>query len=447
MGLLHMTEVGPGNERAEPGPSPRGFSLLTRVRSSPLGLSFASSFGIQSTTVISGIVLAHTLGPTGRGQLAAAILWPSVLTAVGSLGLTEAATYYSAQGRYDARTVLGSSLLVAAAQAVALTGIGVLVIPLALGSKPDAVIHDSLLYLVYVPFHLTTIYAMGILNGIHRFRAFQTLRLLYVIASTLTLVPLAALGLLTPRSVIVVYLLASTATAIATGIAVARARIGAPLVDRRCLRSLFSYGLKSHTSGVPSLLNERLDQLLISIFLSSSRLGLYVVAVTLTSITGFITSSLTVVALPAIARVEDERERVLAAARYLRIALGLGALVTVPLLVFTRPIIELLFGRDFAAATAVTRILLLAGIFLALGRVLGSILKALNKPLQAGYAELLALATTFAALAALLPAFGIVGAGIASLIAYAVGAAANLRWASRALNASPMRLLFATDRA
>ena len=65
-------------------------TVLTRIdagRRHPVTLSLAASVAIQGLNVLTGIVLARTLGPAGRGELAAVMLWPSILAAVGSLGV------------------------------------------------------------------------------------------------------------------------------------------------------------------------------------------------------------------------------------------------------------------------------------------------------------------------------------------------------------------------
>src|SRR5258708_26479397 len=52
---------------------------------------FASTFGtnvaIQLCTIVQAIFLARLLEPTGRGQFAAAILWPRIFAAVGGMGV------------------------------------------------------------------------------------------------------------------------------------------------------------------------------------------------------------------------------------------------------------------------------------------------------------------------------------------------------------------------
>ena len=69
------------------------------------------------------------------------------------------------------------------------------------------------------------------------------------------------------------------------------------------------------------------------------------------------------------------------------------------------------------------------------------VLRAVGRPWAASVAELIALVVMFASLAILLPLMGLLGAGIASILAYLVSMAWMLRIASRALQISPTVLI------
>jgi O-antigen/teichoic acid export membrane protein len=407
-----------------------------------LTLSLAVAVSIQLLNVITGVLLARTLGPTGRGELAAIVLWPAVLSAVGSLGVSEAATYYAARDASAIGALIGSSLSLAMGQSALLIGIGLFAIPAVLSGHEESVRQVALVYLAYIPLHLVTVHLMGVLNGLHRFRAYNALRLSYFATVASALVLVAALHRLTPGIVVAVYLSASVFSAIATIGLVFRGPRNRIAFSRPLAGALVRYGIKSHTSGVSSMLNERLDQLLISVFLAPAKLGLYVVAVTLTALTNLIGTSVGLVGLPTLARLGAQEERRRAASRLIRLTLIGSTAVTVPLLLLTPTLIEMVFGAAFVAASGATRILLVATILLSLTRVLEATLKAVNRPLDAGAAQLAALLVTAAGLAALLPLFGIVGAAVASLLAYGVGASWNLHRAASALEVAPRHLLW-----
>ena len=424
----------------EEGGEPTQPAARMRLRRA-LGISVTASLLIQALNILTGVLLARELGPSGRGELAAAILWPSLLASVGSLGVTEATTVYTARRGSSTGTLTGTMLGLAAIQSIVLLPLGYVVVTAVLSHHGDRTLDAAVLYLPYVPISLLTMILMAVLNGLQRFREFHVLRVSLNVAIAIGLVAIALAGDVTVESAVAIYLITNAMVLAATATAVARAekmRLG---FDGSLLREMVVFGLKSHTAAVAGQLNSRLDQLLISAFLAPARLGLYVIGVTLSSLSVLLGQSVAMVALPAVAEVEDPGERRRRAARFVSVT-ALGAtILTVPLIVFTPQLIELFFGASFLPATDVTRVLLVASVALSLNRVLQVVLQAANRPLDAGIAEVVAVAVTALALAALLPPLGILGAGLASLLAYVTSTAWMLRRVKRLLGASTAEFL------
>jgi O-antigen/teichoic acid export membrane protein len=196
-------------------------------------------------------------------------------------------------------------------------------------------------------------------------------------------------------------------------------------------KSLLGYGLRSHGGNVSGLLNERLDQLLIAVFLAPARLGIYVVAVTMTSLTTLIGSSVAMVALPTISRLTDATEKQAAVRHFVWITFLASAAVTIPLILLSGPLLRFFFGEAYSEAGGVTRILLPASIALSTNRALSASLRGLGYPADAGISEFIALGVTVVGLAILLPTIGLTGAAIASLLAYTTSSGWQLRRLSR----------------
>jgi O-antigen/teichoic acid export membrane protein len=407
----------------------------------PLSLSFGSSTAIQLLNVVTGVLLARTLGPFGRGELAAILLWPTILAAVGSFGVMDAATYYSARSETGAGTIVGSSFVLGLLQSAFLIALGALVLPLVLSHYDNGVLHTAFLFLCFVPINILTLNLAGAINGLQRFAWFQGLRLLVVGATALGLLSLASVHALTLRTAALVYLAANLMTLVTAGVLYRLADRSPLRFSFPVARELLSFGFRSHLGNVSGLLNERLDQLVISALLAPAKLGLYVVAVTLTSVINLVGSSVAFVGLPTLARLQGLRERAAAARRLVGLTVALSAAITLPLIAFTPWVIELAFGNAFRGAAPVSRILLVAAIIFGTNRVLGSILTGIGRPLDAGIAESVALVATFVGLASLLPTLSLIGAGIASLIAYAVSASWMVWRVTRALELSRKELL------
>ena len=406
----------------------------------PLAGSFLTTGVIQLVQAVIGVALARALGPAERGELAAAILWPTLLTTIGSLGITQAATYHAARTtRLGA--VVGSTLAIVATLSVGLVAIGLLVVPLVLSGHDQEVVDTARIFLLlYVPLNLLGMSMMSVLNGLHRFGWFQGLRLAWIATLLGVIVALLVVDEMRLGTAIAAYLAAAAVMAVtATLVAV---RGAAPLRVRRDTgRTLLSYGLKSQLSVTMWNLNERADQLVISAFFSATSLGLYVVAVTMTSLTTLIGFSFALVALPILARLGEGPERRETARLLLGATLVAASAVSIPLLIAEPALIRLLFGESFVEAVDVGRVLLVAGVVFALNRVVEAVLQGVGRPLDSSIGEGIALAFTAAGLAVLLPAVGILGAGITSLVAYTASAIFLVRRAARALEMTPLDLL------
>jgi O-antigen/teichoic acid export membrane protein len=371
--------------------------------------------------VLTGVLLARTLGPQARGELAAVVLWAAMIGIVGSLGLSEAIVYYSARPTTSHGAVLGTSVALWALQSVVLLAAGFGILAAFFPSYGRSVTSAANAYLLYIPLWLASLYLSAFLNGLHKFRAFNFLRLLPIIVAAVGLSFFAIWHHLTVQSAVWTYLAANLVTALAAVALVSREQRPAGLRIRRdVMKNLLSYGLRSHSATVSSLANERLDQLIISLFLSSASLGLYVIATTLTSATAIIGFSVAMVTLPVLARLDPGTARVKAARRFVTVTVAVSTIVTLPLVAFTPTLIRVFFGAAYLPATTAARLLLVAAIILSTNRVLTAILRGVNRPFDAGMGELLGVVATVGGIALLLPPLGITGAALASIIAYGI---------------------------
>ncbi|HVS84890.1 MAG TPA: oligosaccharide flippase family protein [Gaiellaceae bacterium] len=399
----------------------------------PFGASFATSVLIWSTGILTGLLLARALGPAGRGTLAAVMLWPATYSTLGVFGLGDAVTYHIVRGPERVRQVVASGLAVAAVLSVLLLAVGMALTPLVLHRYEGRAVFWGLVAMTQIPLTLVSQLGSATLNGLHRYGRFQLSRAAFVVVSAGGVVVLAASGHLSVGSAVCTYVAANV---VATGVIAELVRREGALggrPSRETTKELLSYGFKSHVAILSSALNQRLDQLVISLVLAPRQLGLYVVAVAFAGAVGMIGSSVGMVTLPQVGRVAAPDER---RARVRRLVVGtvvlsVGAGAAFALV--AHPLIVLAFGSSFAGAVTPARILLLAGVFLGANAVLSNVLRGVGRPLQAGMAELGALLVTVAALGALLPILGINGAAVASVLAYAATTTWMVRQARRAL--------------
>lgn len=420
-----------------------------RVRSvidGPLGKTFATSGAIQALNVLTGVALARGLGPHARGEVAAILLWVILVASAGQFGIAEAVTYHVANDRSQARLVIRVALWAGLGLSLALVAIGAVVVRLTLARYGSTTLTMGYVSLATIPLYVGTSIGSAALQGLEAMTAFNVVRALVYVATAVGLLAFYALDRLTVPTASYCYIAGYAGSLIVSLIALKRRRLLSVGLERQMLRSLFAYGIRSQTAFITQTLIQRLDQLCISVVLGAASLGIYVVAVTLTSGANLIASTVGLVAFPRVAALPDRKERASAARRYLVIATVLSAMVVAPMLLFTPQLLNLFFGHAFVKGASVCRVLLVASLFLALTFLLTSLLRGLGRPLDVGIAGVVGLVITVVLLGALLPTMGLMGAAIASLVAYAVTAAMMLARVSGALDVSIAHLVLGSSR-
>src|SRR5215469_1663344 len=83
---------------------------------------------IQGFTIVQGIFVARLLGPIGRGQFAAAILWPNLFAAMGGMGVGVALARRAARAA-DVAPIIRAALVVTLLTGTIVTALCALAIP------------------------------------------------------------------------------------------------------------------------------------------------------------------------------------------------------------------------------------------------------------------------------------------------------------------------------
>lgn len=381
--------------------------------------TFAGTALIQIVTILTGVLTARWLLPTGKGELTAIVLWPTLLTTLGSIGIWDAIVYYSA-GRVSARLprVLASAIAVSAVLSLILGGIGFFLLPHILTSHGSGTIALARWYLFFIPLTFVTLSAMAILQGEQRFSQFNAVRVLVYLGELTGVVLLYFAGAISVGNVLWVFLAARFITMTAAFFLAAQDFGSGLRPDWSTARQLVSYGCKVHVGTMADALNLRLDQLIMSVFLPTTALGLYVVAVSVGAVVTLVSSGVNIVLFPRLAAAsESQRGEILG--RFVRLTLALSLCVAVLLLILAPWLIITFFGSGFLSALPAARVLVVASILLNLNSIFVVAAKAFNYPIVASQGQFVGLAFTAVLLALLLPKLQGYGAAWASLGAYA----------------------------
>lgn len=377
---------------------------------------------MQLTNLGSGMLAAHLLAPAGRGELQAAILWPTTLAYLLLFGLNDASLYWSAQGRHRPKEIFAAGLWLGGICSAAAMLLGWFVaLPLAYADFRPEVRHLAGLLMLLIPLHIYGNIYMEMLRGHQRMTAWNVLRVSLGSAYLLLILGFVLAGRQDVESFGLAYLgshLVPMALALALCLA---AGWGSLATGRQSLRDMFVYGARLHPASVVSMLNSRVDQLLIAARLEPAQLGLYVAALALSQVTATLANSVAQVAFPRACAAPDEAARAELVGRYLRLTLVLMVSSTLVLWVLAPLALRLMFGRDFAEAAPVVRVLVLGVLPLSIKEFFILAFKASNKALAISANEIATLALNAGLLALLVPTMGLMGAAIAFVA---------VRWAS-----------------
>lgn len=409
--------------------------------SRPMASTFLATATITGLNVVSGVILARELGPTARGQLAAAILWTTLLSFVAMMGATEAISYRAARPGADRRALAGTLLYLSALQGVLLVVLGAVVLPLTLSGDGTTTLVAGILCLGSSLISGPPLYAAAMLNGTGHYTAFNLLRVLVIVLRLLVLIVLAVAGSLTVITAAASFFAGVIPTFVVALILLHRVSGGIGRPDPKLARSLAWFGWRTQLSSVRNPLNEQLDQLVISVFLAPIQLGLYAVAYTVASVIGLLSGTIAIVALPGTARTVDLARSAATARRYLSLTFITSVAVAGLLMAVASPLVRIVFGDAFGPAIPVTRLLLVAAVFTAMSRVGAAVLNGLGRPGDAGVAGVIALSGMAIGIAVLLPTMGIEGAALGTLGGYVLSTAWCLVRLGGTLRMSPLRLL------
>src|SRR4051794_20147491 len=151
-------------------------ALRARV-TGPIAQTVVASFASQALLAISGIAVARMLGVEDRGNFALLVLIPSILTQVGGLGLSTAATYYLANTEDDSLEILRAIRRPAIALAAVLVPVQLLLILLLF--QGDAPVAEGITLLA-TPAIFFFIFGISFLQGLREFRLFNIVRVVPV---------------------------------------------------------------------------------------------------------------------------------------------------------------------------------------------------------------------------------------------------------------------------
>jgi O-antigen/teichoic acid export membrane protein len=386
--------------------------------------SITVTAGTMLVGLVSGIVAARALGVSGRGELAAVILWPAVLASVAEMGTYTAYTYLTASRQKTERELARSIAPLVAVQCLALYAAGIPVVLVALGGYSSETRATAVGFLVaYGPLYYAIRMLLALNQGAGRIEVYNLARLLIPSTNTVALLVLAVVGWVGVRifaAAFVASLLVGLAALLVVSTKEVRDGVLSPSIDRRTLVSAWSVGYRTFVGSLAPVDTLQLDVLLTTSVLGAVDGGLYYVATSAGALVRVWGPTLGALALPRVASSHSTEEALAWAQLFSRLTVvcsGVGALVA---FLFAAPLLDIVYGSDFTAATTLVRVLSVGMFAASLRLVLGDGLRGLDKHGAAARGEAAGWIVGAVAIPVFLPLWGATGVAAAVSISYGV---------------------------
>lgn len=325
------------------------------------GLAAVAQTGIATVLVLAanvatGIVSARWLGPAGRGELAALLIAPQLVSFLFALGLPSALIVRVRQHPERAASLVGAAVLLSASMGALGAGLGYFALPLLLGQYgSDTLRFAGWLLLFAIPGVVSTVLT-ACLQVRDRFLAFNRIRWWQTALVLVALIALAAAGALDPTTGALAYLVPSVPF-FAWSVWWAWREFGWRLADfAASARSLMGYGVRAQGIDVAATLSLQIDKLILIGLLAPAEFGVYVVVFNLSRLVTTFATSVVPVLLPRSAG-KPLGEALELASRAVGVASVPTLLAVGAFAAFGVPLLVLLYGPEFAAGYPVLVIL------------------------------------------------------------------------------------------
>jgi O-antigen/teichoic acid export membrane protein len=374
------------------------------------------------SNLVTGVVMARALGPSGRGVTFALVTVSQLAGFLFAAGVAQSLAYHLARRPQDGPSLLTTWIAMLVPLAAAAIGVTELLLPVIFANDDEAVeIGRWFMFAIVLVVGLELNY--GALLGAHDFVAYNALRLMQPTLTAVGFVVLWALDALSVQSALIT---ASTASALAILIGLSRAvrRVGLGRLDLRLGRAGLWYGVRGQGSTVANQVTARLDVAMLPAFVSSASVGLYSVATSVSLIVYQLANTFAGLVMPAAAR--DERRGTSKVVLSFWAAMAVAVVMALAIALLARPLLGLVYGDEFREAATSLLLLLPGGVLFAGASILNAGIYAAGRPFTATCTQILGMLVTVVGLVAFLSSGGVRAAAIVSSASYATIFVASL---------------------
>jgi O-antigen/teichoic acid export membrane protein len=400
------------NPRGEPRGTSRPSGRSTRRT---IGAAALVNVAATTTAAVAGLLIARHLGPAGRGQYAAVLAWFGITVMIGEIGQPAALCFYVASAATRGRDYVATAGRLMLASGGLTAVIGWFIAPVLARQDETLTVSFRLMFATCIVSYVGASYLFGL--QARSIILWNAARLVQPVGYLALIAVIAIIHHLTLFVAILAFVASSCVQTIVAWLLCRRVDLSAGSFDARLARPLLRYGSSQVAGNAPSMVNARLDQVILAGYAPYQTLGLYAVAVSLSSLAFPVVAAIGNVVFPRIAA-RHETSTLLLERRAVQASLVLATGLLAVIALLAPWVLPTLFGRAYSQAVPLVWVLCVGSLFLASGQVMGDLLRGRGQPLAVAVAQGVGAAFTVILLIVLLPLFSALGAAIASTIAY-----------------------------
>ncbi len=379
--------------------------------------------GMNLIGVISGVITARWLGPTGRGQFQLlVVVLPALISNFVKLGIPQASVYYMRRRGASASDVASNSIWFAMIMGAMAVGVcwwqrDWLLAKMVKDTPEDLVFWS----LVTIPFIVLQFYLLGVAQAQERFKEYNIRQ---IVPNVLSLVGLTVTLVMLHMGVHGAVLVQVGIQVFMTGWMVVRMHREAPIHLRwnwPLARGMLSFGAKSYLQTLTATWHRSLDQAMVAYYLEPAAVGVYAIAVNLANLLVRIPETMGTVLFPRLAGSSDEDAHA-ATARVCRHTLFVTTTGAIAFAIAGPIAIRVLYGKAFEGAIVPLLISLPGLISMTLYQLLTRNFTARGRQQVNVVAACIALVSNVSLNVLLIPTWGISGAALAHVASYSAAA-------------------------
>jgi len=414
---------------------------LTRI----IGITFGVQIAVFSFGLVNNILLSRWLGPEPLGKVAILFLIAELIYKVTNMGLETSTSYYISNRKIPFQVIIGNiSVLI-----IGVIALSVLFSKLVFQSGFVQLFINHQVTAPALPGYGWTVllilgylsydYGTKILLGRQEFIQYNKMQFIRPILLFVLLVSTYLFGYLTLIMVLFIYSLSWMIPGILMWQTALPTR---PQINPRVVWNMVKYGTKIMLTNLITFLNYRADIFLVGYFGTNEMVGWYYVATVIAEKMNYISQSTNTILFPAASHSEEQQRKT---PIYTRVNFFLILIFSLVMAIIAPFVIPLLYSLEYSNSILPLIVLLPGVTALTLPKVLSADFAARGKPHISMYITMVIFAVNVTLNILLIPRLGIVGAAIASSIAYIL-AAILMSYFYKRLTGTPIRQLFIIKR-